>query len=528
MWENYTKLQPFEAHEVMRCTKYATPGAVTRDNYYRFEDPLMREVPENLKRPLMEKCGEFYRVVGTVSSIDKSIRKTDKPRCIKYKKNVYWGQAKDFTWNMFFEHLEAMWKMTTMDEIWMILDLDTAAGTPWALLGFRKKKDFFSSEYCIHFLFDDPRKYHPPVWKFAGKTEWYPLSKLLSGDVRTFIIPPMQLLYFQKVLYHAQNMAVKLFKWSMYGFDPYHGGTARLGKELCKNSKFICYDVGGWDRLLPILRSVYRLRNQAIPEAWHWLAKWVTENTVASYLLLPDGRIIYKDAGNNSGSGNTTVDNIIAHAFIAATWLLDLFDGNVDKLDEAVVALYGDDNVSSIPDCGKSDEQIEQTLRSTFADFGLTLDPLKITNNLSECEFLGFKFTDYHGNWIPQYNIDRLLTAFCYDYETMPIHAALSKAFSLTVMAAGGDEETFERMREVLRFYFNLLRDRDDTTIQAYIHLGAPTREECIAFYMGWESGYDPKLDDFIHWRKEVHKFMDNEFEWNDKNRSPACEAEGT
>jgi len=529
VFENYEKLEPFKVHDVIRCTKYKTPLAKERDNYYRFEDYLFSKAPEDLKTKLLDRAGAFYRVVGTVDSIDKSIRKTDFPRATKYKTDPHWREAKAYTWDMFFDVLQRNWHMATMDEIWTVLDLDTACGVPFALLGFRKKKDFMSSEYCIHFLFDDPRKYRPPVWKTAGKMEWYPLHKLLSGDVRTFIIPPMPLLYFQKVLYHAQNIALMLYKWSAYGFDPYHGGTDRLAKRLCVNGRFIYYDVKSWDRLLPIMRNIYKLRNKAIPERWHWLCKWVTENTVSSYLLLPDGRIIFKDNGNNSGSGNTTTDNIIGHSFITATWLLHLFDGDTSRLDEAVVTLFGDDNVSSIPETGYSKDYTEKILHTVFEEFGMTLDPCMVVDDLEGVEFLGFRFKRYASWWIPKYDTARLLAAFCYDYERMPLPAMISKAYTLTVMAAGCDDDTFEIMGRIFESYLKRLEDEQDPTIQAYVHLGAPRFVDCLAFYLGWEAGAKVStLFDFSYY-KEVMEGTNREYlEQNVRSESnQGCETQG-
>jgi len=93
------------------------------------------------------------------------------------------------------------------------------------------------------------------------------------------------------------------------------GWTGWLG--LCSATPFfLAYDVSGWDRGLPLLQTVYSLRNKFLPEEWESLSAWVAKHTIHSHMQHFDGFIFEKHVGNNSGSGNTTADNIIAHMFI--------------------------------------------------------------------------------------------------------------------------------------------------------------------------------------------------------------------
>jgi hypothetical protein len=431
----------------------------------------------------------------------------DAPRSVGFKTHPLWKQAKEFVLNEYGALFNQYTRVRTADEILSALTLDTAAGQPWQMLGLKKKKDCLNSNGFLQYLFEPPEMHKPPVWKVSPKTEWYPAEKLDADKVRTFIVPPFHLLYYQKALYETQNMAMKEFHWSAYGFNPYQGGVDRMAKRLLLNKIFMFYDVVGWDRVLPCLPTVYSLRNrfhQFDETAWR-ISQWVSENTMHTYLLQPDGRIFRKDIGNNSGSGNTTSDNILSHTYILALTLLELYDGDEDKVQKACASLFGDDNIMSIPEPGE-DKDIKEVFTRIYGLFGLTFDPFCIQNTLEGCEFLGFTFHETPEGWIPRYNAERLLAAFCYTIEKKyQPSVSISRAWALTIMSAGCEGSVFETMSEALHQEMEFLRGSEDPIVKSYVELGVPTYEQVLAFYLGRETG-SVKLADYFNggWMDEI------------------------
>lgn len=446
-----------------------------------------------MKAQLASFAGPYYRTIGTDSSVELSIKKMDKPRATGYKKNPYWKRAKKFCGEYFLKAFRRNTRMLGGEEILKDMRLTAVAGQPWQACGLKTKADCFRNEYFMEYLFKPVKEWGPIVWKVAPKTEYYHQDDLDANKVRTFIIPPTHFFYYQKALYHTQNEALKEFWWSAYGFNPYQGGTNRMARRFLKwGNLFVYYDVKGWDRQLPIMRTVYSMRNKFIDSRYIELAWFIAENTIQSLLLLPNGKIIHKIIGNNSGSGCTTADNIIAHCFIVCLTLLVLYDGDEALVERTVVELYGDDNASALPYTPKPKSEIELVFREVYRLFGLELDPFVILDTLEGVEFLGFKFKKVAAGWIPCYNQGRLVAGFCYNIEKREdIQVSITKAWMLTVMAAGGDRDCFDTMSQALTIYLNENEDSGNPVIQSFCDMGVPTYEECEAFFLGLEGARD-------------------------------------
>jgi len=122
----------------------------------------------------------------------------------------------------------------------------------------------------------------------------------------------------------------------------------------------------------------------------------------------------------------------------------------------------------------------------------MKFDPFNIVTDLEGVEFLGFCFHKHKLGWIPCYNEGRLLASFCYTIEKVIDPAAmLMKAWTLTVMAAGGDPEVFDLMAASVNVYMLNLADSVDPTVLAFLQVGPPEYDACISFFLGLEGGED-------------------------------------
>jgi len=175
-----------------------------------------------------------------------------------------------------------------------------------------------------------------------------------------------------------------------------------------------------------------------------------------------------------------------------------LYEGDLEMVRRVVAYLFGDDDVMKLPGFTMADaKRVEQIFVDCFRSFGMEFDPFQITDTLEGVEFLGFKFHLHEMGWIPQYNAERLLASFCYTIQKrIDNSSSLSKAWTLCVMAAGGDRNTFDLMSTAVQHFLLSLRDENDPTILAFCAVGAPVYEDCIRFFLGYEGGADMTLFD--------------------------------
>ena len=458
----------------------------------RFLDPLFARLPDNY-RALKKSAGPYYYAYGDIPSYDISIRKMDVPPKRWYKESPHWESALSYVYDTYETKFKHETRVVGTEELFESINGQTSPGVPLVCVGFKTKQAVLSSHYGCLYLNSVSRT--PPVWRVVDKHEWYHQDDLRNNKVRTFIIPPLKLLLDQKRYFLSQNNAMKNFHWSAYGFNPYSGGTHRLADRLMVNNVFIMYDVRGWDRLLNILTDVYEMRNSFHRDSDLDMALHIAKDTCESILLLADGTLVFKNTGNNSGSGCTTPDNILAHTFILAYTLLTLYDGDEMRVRGVVAALFGDDDVLSLPDDGIDFKELEETFRKCFLDFGLELDPFVVSRKLSDMEFLGFTFTLHKGTWLPKFKIDKIVASFCYEYEkNTKVDAQLSKAYSLLVMAYPTQTSEYFKMREIYEKYLYYLRDSEDPVVKSYVQGGTPTEYDIMNFYTGREVSVVSKL----------------------------------
>lgn len=334
--------------------------------------------------------------------------------------------------------------------------------------------------------------YFIPLWMISPKEdEFKPMSELMDGKIRTFIIPPTNLLYWQLRLFSNQNEAMKNHLWSSYGINPFGGGANRLAKELERFPFRGCMDWSGYDRLLPFLKYVYmaRVHHLIVPEDIPSdRVEWTVEHTVKSYLIDPDGDVFYKWWGNNSGSGNTTCDNICAAELLVIYSMVrgDPSTSMDDLTNEVCYHLYGDDEAHSVSEKYKflCDEQ---WLKNFARHVGMEIKFFNGGENypIEKMSFLGFKYRKRGAFWIPRFDDDKILFSLVHTYKTLTIEQFVSKVYALTLLSFGTD--IFPLCQQFLGDLLYSLRSSTDVTIRAYVMRGVPTSQYLHSFYTNSE-----------------------------------------
>jgi len=456
--------------------------------------PLL--LTDDIYEQINDLKGDFVVTKDTARLLDISVRKMDKPPVYEFENDLYFKDALriwDVNWApaLLQDHMSPTEVLETMK-------MDKSAGFILAQNGFKKKGDYFSVGGLMHIL-------HPSImnekdlWKAAGKLEKRPRHKYVDDEsLRTFIIESPQQGYHQKRIFGNQNKAMKMFWWSGYGINPFEGGTNLLATKLNKFRYKFMLDAVKWDRLASWMKHAYNLRMKYVPD--DPFLQWVVKNNICSYVVLPNGDLIFKKHGNNSGSSLTTGNNILGMSLILAHAYCIMVNGNeymMDHINDYMFnVLFGDDVVGGFDIPGVTPELFRNALIDTFKRlYGIVLDPLVVTEDLHDLSFLGFKFTfnQTHG-WLPKYDLSILSTTFLYTSKKIDKDGEVSKLITVMLMSAGNGKHYYDLFRDaVLHILVNTQCELGATMLK----LGIPSYEETLNWYSGYEG--NRQVFDFLN-----------------------------
>jgi len=456
------------------------------------------KVPEDMKIWFDENAGDYCYTYDTKRTLDVSVRKMDKAVCRNYLDHPLWPACVSLLHKKWGPQLAV--SQMTPSEIIQDMDLTKAPGWLETHRGFRTKGDCILGGLIDEFM-DSTILKEIPLWKVSGKNE-IKETAVYVGEMkqRTFIIEPMSMLWQDKKIFGRQNEAIKDFWWSAYGFNPYEGGVSRMADRLSHFKRYWEWDVKGFDRLFPHMKDVQDLRCESIPD--DPFKQWVARNKQISTIVLPNGDVVEKSWGNNSGSGTTTGDNIIGMSFpiILAFLELGLNEVEIDSIVECFI--FGDDVLGG-DNINVSDEVFREVFVKTFSLFGFEFDPFVISHSLEGMTFLGFSLHEIEPRvFVPIYKLPRL----CYSFQhalTKGVHIdkELSKMISLMLMSAGHGEFVYNRFRDAIEFA--LVRTSHPYVAKLFtkgLEYSLPTFKATLDWYAGNLEG----LKNFEFLRKEV------------------------
>jgi hypothetical protein len=322
------------------------------------------------------------------------------------------------------------------------------------------------------------------------------VEEIEEDKLRTFINPALNLLWHQKSYFGKQDAILKNAKTGniRYGVVFQYGGMDAMisahnsGGFMPEDRTFFFSDVSGWDRRCALLRDVYDIRTRNFPRSKR--LDWIIDNTVSSYLLLPNGDVVHKrEQGNNSGSGTTTGDNCIMHQMVVEYFRILLsrngFDPNLLCCD-----LYGDDILGSYPTCMVND-LYRRLYAQAYDDLGfdLKLSATGESRGPVGSSFLGAKVVKVGKRYLPSYPSKRLVSSLHQSVRGgVSVDEEFSKGFALMLLS-WYDEIVFNTIRTKL---VNLLATNIDGSFISMVRTnGVPTRSSTIySFWLGAEEGF--------------------------------------
>jgi len=429
--------------------------------------------------------GDFVVSKSTKELLDISVRKMDvKPEYrfrsnVMYKKILYWL---DHYWR---DALKQSHMSPT--EVLNSIDMDKAAGFVLRQNGIKKKGEYFFKGGLTQIV-DKAIMNEKMLWYAVGKLEKKRRAKyIIEKSLRTFIVQPSAGVYHHKRIYGKQGMAMKGFWWSAYGMNPFEGGVARLAAELNKFKYKFMWDAIRWDRIAEWMNEIYDLRDKYVND--DDFRAWVRENVINSFVVLPNGDLIYKRWGNNSGSAQTTPDNILGMSYIMLAIFAAIVNGDdymMEHINDFMFAkMFGDDVVGSFTVSGVTADSFMEQAIETFQEFNIKLDPILVSENLEDMSFLGFDFkNDETYGWVPKFNLEVLANSFLFNVESIEPEGEISKLVTIMLMSAGNGEKIFNTFRDATLEVLLNFQCKMGSDIMRH---GLPNYEETMSWYCGYE-----------------------------------------
>lgn len=351
-----------------------------------------------------------------------------------------------------------------------------------------------------------------PLDSTADKVEMLTDEEIERRKVRTIFPTEFDHLLREKYLYHEQNCFIKSDDgWMKYGFVKQYGGFHELFRDLEEFTLIWEGDASGWDRSV-CLEPVYEIRNALLDISSDYdrdLCSFVTSFACRPIMVLPNGDIVRRQTGNNSGRNNTTTDNCIAHFLIKIYFCLNVLKTcNCDLTLTNVfyyflIYLFSDDYIGGCRhhELGISKDKFFKLELEIYSRFGITIKPSSIVVTersspgiIPECHsFLG-SFAEYSpklSQYIPVPRYGKICSSFVYKHlNVLDIEQQFSRLLSLSVLLYP-NEKLFDASLKFVSYFIKLYpgyfwRFKE---IMNEFEVDVGVRNTFVKLYTGYESG---------------------------------------
>nr|BCS79971.1 polyprotein [Ranunculus mild mosaic virus] len=344
--------------------------------------------------------------------------------------------------------------ITDEAEIFASLNMKAAVGALYS----GKKKDYFA-EYTnmdkAQILYESCYRLFSGkmgIWNGSLKSELRPLEKVELNKTRTFTAAPIDTLLGGKVcvddfnnFFYSQNI---VRPWSV-GMTKFYGGWDELLTKLPDGWIYCDADGSQFDSSLSpyLINAVLQLR-LACMEKWEigeqMLSNLYTE-IIYTPISTPDGTIVKKFKGNNSGQPSTVVDNTLM-VMIAMHYALTSL-GVVLENQDSVCKFFvnGDDLIIAMK---PGYEHIYDGMAEKFSELGLNYTFTSRTTNRKGLWFMSHRGMERNGILIPKLEEERIVSILEWDRSDKPEHRL--EAICASMIEAWGYDWL---VHEIRKFY---------------------------------------------------------------------------
>nr|AIZ48756.1 polyprotein [Cowpea aphid-borne mosaic virus] len=352
--------------------------------------------------------------------------------------------------------------VTDSEEIFDSLNMKAAVGAQYK----GKKQDYFATmdefdrERLVYLSCERLFYGKKGLWNGSLKAELRPLEKVEANKTRTFTAAPIDTLLGAKVCVddfniHFTNSNLQC-PWTV-GMTKFYGGWDKLMRSLPEGWVYCHADGSQFDSsLTPLLLNAVLDLRLFFMEDW-WVGQEMLENLYAEIvftpILTPDGTVVKKFRGNNSGQPSTVVDNTLMvvisvyYSCIKAGW------NEADIQERLVFFANGDDIILAAQE---KDIGILDTFTKSFKELGLNYDFSERTRRREELWFMSHQAKLVGDLYIPKLEQERIVSILEWDRSKEMLHR--TEAVCAAMIEAWGYPEL---LQEIRKFYLWLLQ-RDE------------------------------------------------------------------
>ncbi|BBD33993.1 polyprotein [Gomphocarpus mosaic virus] len=348
--------------------------------------------------------------------------------------------------------------VTDPDEILDSLNMKASVGALYK----GKKKEYFESmtalekEHLIQSSCERLFNGSMGVWNGSLKAELRPIEKLKENKTRTFTAAPIDTLLGAKVCVDDFNNRFYELNlkgpWTV-GMTKFYRGWDKLLQSLPDGWIYCHADGSRFDSSLTpyLINAIVHIRQFFMEDWWvghHMLENLYTE-VVYTPILTPDGTVVKKFKGNNSGQPSTVVDNTLM-VILAVYYAVGQHLDNYDEFDD-IFKFYanGDDLIIAVK---PEREEILNNMESSFAELGLSYNFSHRSRSKTDLEFMSHQGMLREGMYIPKLDIERIVSILEWDRSSEISHRA--EAICAAMIEAWGYDELLKHIRQ---FYYWLV-----------------------------------------------------------------------
>nr|UYS84616.1 polyprotein [Miscanthus potyvirus RRuschel-2022a] len=382
---------------------------------------------------------------------------------MKYSKPTFIGEVNDDVFKRTVQLVKRILRnvgmqqcnyVTDEEEIFKSLNLNAAVG---ALYTGKKKdyfKDFTNEDKAEIIKQSCERLYYGKlgIWNGSLKAEIRPIEKTEANKTRTFTAAPLETLLGGKVCvddFNNQFYSHHLEGPWTVGITKFYGGWDRLLRALPEGWIYCDADGSQFDSSLTpyLLNAILDIR-LSFMEPWELgerMLKNLYTEIVYTPIATPDGSVIKKFKGNNSGQPSTVVDNTLM-VILAFNYSM-ISNGIHEDMIDNVCKMFanGDDLLLAVhPDY----EYLLDSFSTSFSNLGLNFDFSNRTKEKSELWFMSTRGILQDGMYIPKLEKERIVAILEWDRSVLPQYRL--EAICASMVEAWGYPDL---LKEIRKFY---------------------------------------------------------------------------
>nr|QED45116.1 polyprotein [Leek yellow stripe virus] len=286
------------------------------------------------------------------------------------------------------------------------------------------------------------------VWNGSLKAELRPVEKVMANKTRSFTAAPLDTLLGGKVCVDDFNNQFYSrhfdLPWTV-GMSKFRKGWDTLLRKLPENWVYCDADGSQFDSSLSpyLINAVLKLR-------LHFMEDWDVGETmlrnlyteiVYTPIATPDGTIVKKFKGNNSGQPSTVVDNSLMVVF-SMYYAMEM--SNIKDIhSKCVFFVNGDDLIIAVE---PGSEIFLDSLQSLFKQLGLNYNFDNRTRNKEQLCFMSHMGLLQDGIYIPKLDKERIVSILEWDRAQQPEHRL--EAICAAMIEAWGYPDLLDRIRK--------------------------------------------------------------------------------